>query len=85
MNEEQTAKIPTRLPSFLCEQDKEQVKKWMATRPARDIDNCVNSVSRWEWTYVNHGIWSDIRVRDRSMPQDENSQFKVDPGDGSDW
>ena len=76
------APIPE-LPSFLHKDDHKPVIEWIKTRPAHDYDGCVNSMSRWKWTWCDHGIWTHITVTDLAVT-DENSVFEV-PEDVDKW
>ena len=76
-----TTNIPRQLPSIIHPEDVDVVKSWMAGRPSDPYDQCVNSISRWKYTYVDHGLWSDIRVIDTVV----KSEFEVPVPDPSNW
>jgi|688.fasta_scaffold02313_8 hypothetical protein len=76
--------IPITLPRLIHKEDVHLVKQWMATRPDHDYDNCVNSMSRWKYTYIDHGLCSNIEVIDLVVGG-EGSVFSVPIPDVSTW
>jgi hypothetical protein len=72
-----SARQPHDLPSFVHKDDHQLIRDWISTRPAHEYDQCVNHMSRWVWTYIDQGIWSDISVKDAVVPDDDGSCFRI--------
>lgn len=79
-----SARIPTRWPCFLQDEEIKSITEWMKTRPYSEMwDDSVNRSARWIYTYQDHGMWLAISVKDTDGPS-EGSTFEV-PSDPDNW
>jgi hypothetical protein len=53
------------LPFYIDDDHFSEMVGWMRERPpCPNFDGCVNSSARWTYIITDHGIWTDIKVRD---------------------
>jgi hypothetical protein len=73
-----TQNIPRKLPFQIPEEWGEQIWNWIKTRPAHQLDSCVDRSCRWTFSYTNHGIWGHYVVKDNTTGEQFTPEIDVD-------
>lgn len=61
-----TKNIPRSFPDWVHEEDRPKIVEWVKTRPEHPDDQSVNRRARWTYLLTDHGVFTDVKVRDNS-------------------
>lgn len=74
-----TKNIPSKLPILCCPKNETAILKWISSRPVHEIDDCIGSCSRWQFTIRDHDLFEEITVKDCAF--NETFSVEIDPED----